>query len=201
MLTLTQPFISAKQPIPQSVTLKNQSNMQLIADRLFARAFAHELETEATSTRKCLERFKWELSDYKPHEKSMAMGYLAQLVSEIPAWIMLMLNEGEIDFATYQHQQPKNTEELVAFFDKNVKEAVAALLTVNDGDLEKKSFYFKRDGQTLLQTTRRASMESTINHLVHHRGQLTVYMRLNDIDVPAIYGPSADDRTFGQLEK
>jgi len=175
--------------------------MQLIADRLFALAFAHELEVEAASTRKCLERFKWELMDYKPHEKSMQMGYLAQLVGEIPAWITLMINENAIDFVTYQHQQPKNTEEMVAFFDKNVKDAIAALLTIKDGDLDKKPFYFKRDGQTLMQTTKRESIESTINHLVHHRGQLTVYMRLNDIDVPAIYGPSADDRSFGQLEK
>jgi len=175
--------------------------MQLIADRLFARAFAHELETEAASTRKCLERFKWELTDYKPHEKSMPMGYLAQLVGEIPAWITLMINDNKIDFATYQRQQPQNTVELVSFFDKNVKDAVAALQTINDGDLERKPFYFKHDGQTLLETTKRASIESTINHLVHHRGQLTVYMRLNDIDVPAIYGPSADDRTFGQLEE
>ena len=172
----------------------------MLTDKLFALAFADELETEAPSTRKCLERFRMELTDYKPHERSMAMGYLALLVAEIPMWINVMLKDGEIDFATFSHYQPKSTDDLVAHFEKNVADAKVTLQQVQDGDLGK-PFYFKRDGQLLMETTIRESLLSTINHLVHHRGQLTVYMRMNDIDVPAIYGPSADDRSFGQLQK
>lgn len=172
----------------------------MITDKLFAEAFARELELEAGSTRKCLERTKMELADYKPHEKSMPMGYLALLVAEIPLWITVMVQGDEIDFATFKHYQPTSTDELLAHFDKNVADAKFALLRVEDGDLAK-PFYFKTNGQLLMEINKREAMESTINHLVHHRGQLTVYMRLNNIDVPAIYGPSADDRSFGQLQK
>lgn len=172
----------------------------MLTDKLFAQAFARELEAEAPSTRKCLERFRMELNDYKPHERSMPMGYLALLVAEIPMWVNVMIKDGEIDFATFNHYQPKSTDDLVAHFEKNVADATAALQKVADGDLTR-PFYFKREGQLLMETTKRESMESAINHLVHHRGQLTVYMRMNDIDVPAIYGPSADDRSFGQLQK
>jgi uncharacterized damage-inducible protein DinB len=171
----------------------------MLTDKQFALAFAQELEAEAASTKKCLERFRMELNDWKPHERSMAMGYLALLVAEIPLWVNVMIRDGEIDFATFSHYQPKSTEDLVAHFEKNVADARATLKQVADGDLER-PFYFKRDGQVLMQTTKRESVASTINHLVHHRGQLTVYMRLNNIDVPAIYGPSADDRSHGQLQ-
>ena len=172
----------------------------MLTDKLFAEAFAHELEVEAVSTRKCLERTKMELKDYKPHEKSMPMGYLTLLVGEIPLWITAMLQDDKIDFATFKHYEPTSTEDLLAHFDKNVTDAIAALQQVAEGDLNK-PFYFKRNGELLIEITRREAMESTINHLVHHRGQLTVYMRMNDIDVPAIYGPSADDRSLGQLQK
>jgi uncharacterized damage-inducible protein DinB len=172
----------------------------MLTDKLFALAFADELEAEAPSTRKCLERFRMELTDYKPHERSMAMGYLALLVAEIPMWINVILKDGEIDFATFSHYQPKSTDDLLAHFEKNVADAKATLRQVQDGDLGK-PFYFKQGGQLLMETTIRESLQSTINHLVHHRGQLTVYMRMNNIDVPAIYGPSADDRSFGQLQK
>lgn len=171
----------------------------MLTDKQFALAFAEELETEAASTRKCLERFRMELNDWKPHETSMPMGYLALLVAEIPLWINVMINDGEIDFATFSHYKPGSTKDLVDHFEKNVAGAKATLQQVSDGDLAQ-PFYFKREGQLLLQITKKESLVSTINHLVHHRGQLTVYMRMNNIDVPAIYGPSADDRSFGQLE-
>lgn len=172
----------------------------MLTDKQFALAFAEELEAEAVSTRKCLERFRMELHDWKPHERSMPMGYLALLVAEIPLWIDVIIRDGTIDFATFSHYQPKSTEDLVAHFEKNDAGAKTTLQQVADGDLSE-PFYFKRDGQLLMQTTKRESLASTINHLVHHRGQLTVYMRMNNIDVPAIYGPSADDRSFGQLEQ
>jgi uncharacterized damage-inducible protein DinB len=172
----------------------------MLTDQLFAQAFADELEAEALSTRKCLERYRMDLSDWKPHETSMPMGYLALLVAEIPLWIRVMIGDGQIDFAKFSHYQPQSTADLVEHFDQNLADAKAILLSVADGDLNE-PFYFKRDGQVLLQITKRESLASTINHLVHHRGQLTVYMRMNSIEVPAIYGPSADDKSFGQLQQ
>ncbi|MCA1626030.1 MAG: damage-inducible protein DinB [Acidobacteria bacterium] len=119
--------------------------------------FLKELEAEAAVSRKCLERIPENLFDWKPHEKSMTMGYLALLVAEIPKW--------------------------------------NALQNVSDDALAA-SFYLKNQGQVLYETPKKESIAPSINHLVHHRGQLTVYMRLNDIAVPSIYGPSADDRGF-----
>jgi uncharacterized damage-inducible protein DinB len=165
-------------------------------DIAFARAFAEELQAEAPATRKCLERIPMELADWKPHERSMPMGYLALLVAEIPLWITTMLGDTEIDFATFTHYKPETTQNLVDHFDKNIKDAVDMLMQVKEGDLAE-PFYLKRDGKVLFTSTKKESTASTINHLVHHRGQLTVYMRLNDIAVPSIYGPSADDKSFG----
>jgi uncharacterized damage-inducible protein DinB len=164
-------------------------------DIAFARAFAEELQAEAPATRKCLERIPMELADWKPHERSMAMGYLALLVAEIPLWITTMLRDTEIDFATFAHYKPATTQDLVDHFDKNVKDAVGALMRVKEGELAE-PFHLKSNGKVLFTSPKKEIITSTINHLVHHRGQLTVYMRLNDIAVPSIYGPSADDKGF-----
>ena len=96
-----------------------------------------EIDAEATASRKCLERIPMELSEWKPHEKSMAMGYLALLVAEIPKWITVMIKEGEIDFATYTHYHPKTTEELVAHLNENIKGAKEALYNATEDDLKK----------------------------------------------------------------
>jgi len=154
-----------------------------------------ELESEERATRKCLERIPMELSDYKPHEKSMAMGYLALLVAEIPKWITHIIEKSEIDFVTFNHFQPKTTQELVNHFDENMKGAKTSLQKITDEDLSEQ-FYLKREGKTLFSSPKLDNLGSSINHMVHHRGQLTVYMRLNDIPVPSIYGPSADEKVF-----
>ncbi len=157
--------------------------------------FLKELEAEAAASRKCLERIPENLFDWKPHEKSMTMGYLALLVAEIPKWITAMVEISEIDFATFEHFKPKTTSELVNHFDENLKGARNALQNVADDTLSE-SFFLKNEGQVLYETSKKESIAPSINHLVHHRGQLTVYMRLNDIAVPSIYGPSADDKGF-----
>lgn len=164
-------------------------------DIAFGKAFAKELEAETTATRKCLERIPANLFEYKPHEKSMPLGYLALLVAEIPKWITVMINDSEIDFMTYPHFKATNTAELVTHFDENIADAKKALLSIKENAL-KDPFYLKRNGQVVFSASKREQIESTINHMVHHRGQLTVYMRLNDIAVPSIYGPSADERSF-----
>lgn len=159
----------------------------------FGAEYLAELEAEATATRKCLERVPENLFGWKPHEKSMTMGYLALLVAEIPKWITHMVEKSEIDFATFTHAKPASTAELVQHFDENIKGATNALKQVSNEELQQ-PFYLKNHGQTIFSSPKKGNVSSTINHLVHHRGQLTVYLRLNDIPVPSIYGPSADDR-------
>jgi uncharacterized damage-inducible protein DinB len=157
--------------------------------------YLKELEAEANATRKCLEKIPVELFGWKPHEKSMPLGYLAVLVAEIPKWIRYMIEKSEIDFATFDHFQPKNTEELVKHFDENLQAARNALENLSDKMLDE-TFYLKNNGEIVFSSPKKDNISSSINHLVHHRGQLTVYMRLNDIAVPSIYGPSADDQGF-----
>ncbi len=166
-----------------------------MSDISFGKEYSNELQSEARACRMCLERIPMELANWKPHEKSMALGYLALLVAEIPKWMAVTITDGEIDFATFTHFQPKTTAELVNYFDENMKVATEALSTVSNEDL-KGTFELKNNGTLLFSVSKKDSISSTINHLVHHRGQLTVYMRLNNIPVPSIYGPSADDRNF-----
>ena len=162
---------------------------------IIAQEFLAELEAEARATRGCLENVPMEKANWKPHEKSMPLGYLAILVAEIPRWIQLMIDDLVIDFETYKPAQPKTSEELVALFDENMNLARRALENLSDDKLSE-TFYLKDHGKTLFSLPLKANIGSTINHGVHHRGQLTVYLRLNDIAVPSIYGPSADDRGF-----
>ena len=164
-------------------------------NKTLGKFYLKELEDEAGATRKCLEKINLELADYKPHEKSMKLGYLALLVAEIPLWISYTIEKGDIDFATFPHFEPKTTEELVKHFDENMEGARRALGNVSDEELGG-SFALKNNGQVLATDSKEHTVSSSINHLVHHRGQLTVYMRLNDIPVPSIYGPSADDKNF-----
>ena len=161
----------------------------------FGLEYAHELETESIATRKCLERVPEKLFQWKPHEKSMNLGYLSLLVAEIPKWITYIIEKSIIDFATFPHFQPKTTAELVNHHEENLQGALKALKKVTNEQLEE-PFYLKNQGQTIFTSSKKANVSSSINHLVHHRGQLTVYLRLNDIAVPSIYGPSADDKSF-----
>jgi len=158
--------------------------------------YLRELEAEANASRKCLANVPERLFTWKPHEKSMAMGYLALLVAEIPKWVQTILEQSEIDFATFQHFQAKTADDLVAHLNENLQLAKAALQKANDDTLGQ-TFYLKARGQTLFSSTKKEAVSSALNHWVHHRGQLTVYLRLNDLPVPSIYGPSADDKSFG----
>ena len=160
-----------------------------------AASFLHELNAEYKPTRTCLERIPESLFEYKPHPKSMTLGYLVLLVAEIPLWIKHMIVDSEIDFVTFKHASPKTTAELVAHFEDNMKAARKALEETSDEALQG-TFSLKSNGQVLYTAPKIIDIGTTLNHWVHHRGQLTVYMRLNDIAVPSIYGPSADDKTF-----
>ena len=161
----------------------------------FGIEYAKELDAEAKATRKCLERVPESLWNWRPHEKSMEMGYLVALVAEIPKWISYSIDQKVIDFATFSHDQPKTTAELVANYDRYIEGARKALTKVSNEELSE-TFYLKNSGQELFSCPQKENISSTLNHWVHHRGQLTVYMRLNNIAVPSIYGPSADEKSF-----
>src|SRR5687768_725264 len=157
--------------------------------------FLSEFEAEIPATRKCLERVPEKLYDWKPHEKSMTLGYLTLLVAEIPMWIAVMINKREIDFQTFKHFQAKTANEMVNHFDENVNSARQAFQELTSNDLSK-PFVLKNGDYIIISSPLVENISSTLNHWVHHRGQLTVYMRLNDIQVPSIYGPSADEKNF-----
>jgi len=164
-------------------------------NNFLANLFARELQAEYTATKKCLEKIPENIYHFKPHPKSMELGYLALLVAEIPLWIVHTIKEGVIDFATYKHFQLSTGEALLKHYEENFKNAVESLQQVSDDQLEEK-FILQNNGQQLMSSSKKESIGSSINHWVHHRGQLTVYMRLNDIPVPSIYGPSADERIY-----
>jgi uncharacterized damage-inducible protein DinB len=162
---------------------------------VLCREFLEELESEVASSRKCLEKIPESLFKWKPHERSMEMGYLASLVAGIPRWITFMIEKGVIDLSSFGRDGSKSSGDLVKQFDQNLEGVRKALQNANDESLSE-PFTLKNQDQVLFSSPKRESIRQAINHLVHHRGQLTVYMRLNNIPVPSIYGPSADDRVF-----
>lgn len=158
--------------------------------------FLHELKAEVPATRKCLERIPMDLSNWKPHERSMELGYLTLLVAEMPKWIVDMIVKSKIDIGSgTNYEKPKTTEELVKLFDDYVTQAKEVLQNVSDEELSE-DFQLTNGDQVLISSPKDENISSTLNYWVHHRGQLTVYMRLNEIPVPSIYGPSADDPSF-----
>jgi uncharacterized damage-inducible protein DinB len=166
-----------------------------MATNILTPAFLEELRREVPSTRKCLERITESSFKFKPHETSMEMQYVALLVAEIPQWIHYMINVGEIDFATYPRFEFKTNKELLAHFEDCLEKAEIALESADDSILDNK-FTLKRDGKELYSSPLKVDIPTTLNHWVHHRGQLTVYMRMNGIEIPSIYGPSGDDNQF-----
>lgn len=153
----------------------------------------NEFDQEMASTRKLLERVPTERGRWKPHEKSFALGHLAQLVSWMPGWIASSLREPHIDLATAGGYSFEPTESLLREFDRNVQQAREALGSVVGSSLDEP--WSLRHGERVLFTAPRGEVvRGHLNHLIHHRGQLTVYLRLVDVPLPQIYGPTADER-------
>lgn len=163
--------------------------------------FKAELEREAASTRRTLERVPEGQNSWKPHPKSMELGYLASLVATMPSWIISMVKQNELDISSpaaekFKPLQWKSRGELIAALDRSVASANEALSTTNDDHLLT-PWKFVVGGHVVSENPRHIMIrESVFNHLAHHRGQLTVYLRLNEAPVPAIYGPSADEGKF-----
>ncbi len=152
-----------------------------------------EFDTEMATTRRLLERVPGDRGPWKPHDKSFPLGHLAQLVSWMPGWITRTLRDTSIDLAAGDGYSLQPTQTLVATFDDNVREARAALESVLGSDLEV-AWSLKRGAQVLMTMPRGVVTRMHLNHLIHHRGQLTVYLRLLDVPLPSIYGPTADEK-------
>ncbi len=155
-----------------------------------------EFEQEMTSTRRLLERVPSDKARWKPHPKSFALGHLAQLVARMPGWIPRMLRGTSLDLAEGPGYSFETTETLLAEFDRNVAEAKQAIGRSSDADYTV-PWSLKHGDQVIFTAPRGVVVRQTISHLVHHRGQLTVYLRLVDVPLPPIYGPTADERSFG----
>ena len=155
----------------------------------------NELTHEAAQTRKMLERVPFDKLDYKPHEKSMSLGRLAAHIAEMPSWIPMTFEHDQLDFANWNYKpfKPETREDLLRFFDENVQAALKTL-EEEDGQRMLQPWTMRRGEQIFFTMPKIAVARSfAMNHLVHHRGQLSVYLRLNDVAIPGMYGPSADE--------
>jgi uncharacterized damage-inducible protein DinB len=161
--------------------------------------FLEQLDREAALTRKAIERFPDGHSDFKPHERSMAFGYLASLISQILGWIPVMLDRDEFDLddpanASFRNKPATQRAELLTNLEKATAAARRALEFVSDEELLG-SWTFKVGGRVAYTKPRYIVIaDSVFSHLAHHRGQFTVYLRLHEAKVPALYGPSADEQ-------
>jgi uncharacterized damage-inducible protein DinB len=157
-------------------------------------ALLPEFDHEMTTTRKLLERVPDDKLDWKPHPKSWTLGQLAQHVATLPAWGEVTLNQTELDLGGAGPPPSLQTrEDLLTAFDRTVSATRAALAGRTDGEFMV-PWTLKSDGHVVFSMPRAAVWRSfVLSHLVHHRGQLSVYLRLQDVPVPSIYGPSADE--------
>ena len=159
-------------------------------------AFIAELKQEAVNTRKMLERVPEDKFLWKPHEKSMTIGRLASHIAEIPVWVNRTLTADEFDFATASmvRNTYENRAALLKVFDEKQAEAIAALQNATD-DMLNATYSIRRGEQVMFTMPRKVLLRNfAFNHLIHHRGQLSVNLRLLDVPVPGMYGPSADER-------
>ena len=160
-----------------------------------------EVEREGPLTRRAVEAVPEGKDDWKPHPKSMPLGRLAGLVAMMPGWLSMMIEKDEMDLkpkpgTTSQFQKElKTKKDRLAMVDESVAGARKALQGTTDEHLMK-PWRLLMDGKVVVEQPRYVMLQDSIAHMAHHRGQLTVYLRLNDIPVPAIYGPSADDQRF-----
>lgn len=164
-------------------------------------ALLPEYDQEMANTRKTLERVPEDKFDWKPHQKSFSMGSLATHLATLPSWGVITIQNESFDVAPEGAPPPraepaKSVEDLLQRFDQNVASTRAALAAASDEELLK-SWTLLKGGNEIFSLPRIAALRSFVmNHNIHHRAQLGVYLRLNDVPVPSIYGPSADEGSF-----
>jgi len=153
-----------------------------------------EFDQEMKNTRRTLERVPTDKFDWQPHAKSFSMGKLATHLSNLPTWTGVTLHTSELDISQpFDQPKPATTEELLAVFDKNVAEARAHIAGAAD-DVFFQPWTLRSGDHVVFTLPKVAVLRSfVLSHIIHHRGQMTVYLRLNAIPVPSIYGPSADE--------
>jgi uncharacterized damage-inducible protein DinB len=163
--------------------------------------FLAELESEAAKSRRVLEHVPVNKREWKPHDRSMALGYLSDLVANIPSWVGYAITLDELDVAPkdgpkYKPAALNTPAELVAALDKAVAQGREALKKTTDAHLET-SWRLLAGGHLAFEQPRSQVIRDTFLHSAHHRGQMTVYLRLLGSKVPSVYGPTADDSSFG----
>ena len=155
-----------------------------------------ELKQEGASTRKMLQAVPFNNPSWKPHDKSMSLEHLASHIAELMGWISMTIHTNELDFAKlpYKPLQHNSTEDLLKLFDEKFAAATADLSNATDENL--RGPWTLRNGETIYFTMPRIGVirSMALNHSIHHRGQLSVYLRLNDIPLPGMYGPTADEK-------
>jgi uncharacterized damage-inducible protein DinB len=159
-----------------------------------------EFDREVERSRRALEQVPTGKYDWKPHDKSMIFGALANMVATIPMWINMEINQDELDVAPtdgskMEQKRMDSSEELLKALDKTAADLRSALKKTTDEHLMTTWRLLAR-GQVVIEAPRYEMIQDTINHWAHHRGQMTVYLRLMGAKVPALYGPSADDARF-----
>lgn len=151
-----------------------------------------EFDQEMDATRRVIERVPDDDPGWKPHPKSFSIAHLAQLLAMMPGWIGEALTSAELDLASGPGYSNESTETLLATFDENVRQARAAIAAAQDPDYDE-PWSLKMNGNVVFTLPRGAVIRQHISHLSHHRGQMTVYLRLLDVPVPSVYGPTADE--------
>jgi uncharacterized damage-inducible protein DinB len=154
-----------------------------------------ELSHEAATTRRLLDRVPQPHLAWKPHEKSMTLGRLATHIAEIPGWVSGIVDKDELDIGASEYTPPKieSVAEVLAMFDRNIAAATDTLKRQSNDRLLA-NWRFKKNGQLMFEMPRLGMIRSLLmNHLIHHRGQLSVYLRLQNVPLPSIYGPTADE--------
>ena len=154
--------------------------------------FLADIERELPGSRRVLERVPEGKFDWKPHPKSFSLAHLAQLVARMPGWVTHTMKQDSLDLSSAPKYSNEKTEALLAEFDRCVKEAKDALAKAKDDDFGV-PWSLTMGDRVLMTMPRLTVMRQNINHLAHHRGQLTVYLRLLDVPIPSIYGPTADE--------
>lgn len=158
-------------------------------------SFLAELKHEMASSRKVLARIPAEQLTWKPHEKSMSLGQLAAHVAEIPRWWSVTMTTSEFDYGTMDYKPfvATSAEDLVQYLDESEAMAAAALENVADETFDE-TWAIKYKGNLLWEMPRKAVLRREVGHIIHHRGQLTVYLRMLDVPLPNLFGPTADER-------